>query len=195
MESTSGSHDRTAQSKEEDEPSINTPTTTESIKEEKESEEAIDEKSPHRQSQAQPVQTGNADLFRTTFADNDPKNPRNFSPAYKAWITMQLGLVALVANLASSIIAPAEPALSREFDISSETSVLVVSLYVLGFAFGPICWGPISEVYGRKMSMIPAVAALGLFSIGSAVSRNPQSLFITRFLGMIHLNDVFIRSC
>jgi DHA1 family multidrug resistance protein-like MFS transporter len=31
--------------------------------------------------------------------------------------------------------------------------------------------------------MLPAVAALGLFSIGSATSQNAESLFITRFFG------------
>lgn len=46
-------------------------------------------------------------------------------------------------------------------------------------------WAPISEVYGRRMGMLPAVFILGLFSIGTATSKNAESIFITRFFGGI----------
>jgi MFS family permease len=39
----------------------------------------------------------------------------------------------------------------------------------------------VSEVYGRKISILPPVLVLCLFSIGSATSRSAASLFITRF--------------
>ncbi len=44
-------------------------------------------------------------------------------------------------------------------------------------------WAPISEVYGRRISILPAVFALGLFSIGTATSNNAASIFATRFFG------------
>lgn len=46
-------------------------------------------------------------------------------------------------------------------------------------------WAPISEAYGRKWSMLPAVFVYGLFSIGSATSNNITSLLVTRFFGGI----------
>ena len=46
-------------------------------------------------------------------------------------------------------------------------------------------WGPISEVYGRRWGMLPAVFCLALFSIGTATSKNAASIFITRFIGGI----------
>jgi MFS family permease len=52
----------------------------------------------------------------------------------------------------------------------------------LGLAFGPIIWAPISELYGRRWSMLPAVFCMGCFSIGSALSRNATTYFVTRFL-------------
>lgn len=52
-----------------------------------------------------------------------------------------------------------------------------------GYAFGPLVWAPISEVYGRRWSMLPPVFALGVLSIGTAVSKNAAAVFITRFLG------------
>ncbi|KAK4506249.1 hypothetical protein PRZ48_004214 [Zasmidium cellare] len=119
--------------------------------------------------------------FLVKFDENDPTNPMTFSTVKKAWITLQLGFTALTASLASSIIAPAEGAISSRFHIGSEVTVLVISLYVLGFAVGPLMWAPISEVYGRKWSLIPAMFVLALFSIGTAVAKNPETVFITRF--------------
>lgn len=46
-------------------------------------------------------------------------------------------------------------------------------------------WAPISEVYGRRMGMLPAIFVLGLFSIGTATSKNAESIFLTRFFGGI----------
>lgn len=46
----------------------------------------------------------------------------------------------------------------------------------------PLLWGPVSEVYGRKISMLPAVFCLGVFSIGTAVSQTAASVLITRFI-------------
>lgn len=49
------------------------------------------------------------------------------------------------------------------------------------FAFGPLMWAPISELWGRRMSMLPALVGLALFSVGTGVSRNAQSIIICRF--------------
>jgi MFS family permease len=123
------------------------------------------------------------DPFLVKFGDGDPENPMNFSGHYKAWLTAQMALLAFVGSFGSSIASPAEPVISKYLDVTLEATVLLVSLFVLGYAFGPMLWAPISEVYGRKISMIPAIFVLGLFSIGTAVSNNAASVFITRFLG------------
>ncbi|KAK3068873.1 hypothetical protein LTR53_013236, partial [Teratosphaeriaceae sp. CCFEE 6253] len=121
--------------------------------------------------------------FLVKWDEGEKTNPRNWSNGYKGFITFQLGMLALAASLGSSIIAPAEPRIAEEMGVNQETTVLCVSLYVLGFAVGPLLWGPVSEVYGRKWSMLPAMFCLGLFSIGTAVSNTAASVFITRFFG------------
>lgn len=123
------------------------------------------------------------EAFIVHFEDNDPANPRNFSKVRKASITLLLGFMALTGSIGSSIIAPAEPVIARYIGVSQEVTVLAISLFVLGFAVGPSMWAPISEVYGRKWSMLPAMFILGLFSIGTAVSKSAASVFITRFFG------------
>ncbi|ETI29416.1 hypothetical protein G647_01869 [Cladophialophora carrionii CBS 160.54] len=112
---------------------------------------------------------------------DDPENPQNWSTPFKSWVTFQLGMLAFGASLASSIIAPANRTIAEYVGVSEDVVVLNVSLYVVGFAFGPLVWAPVSEVWGRRWSMLPAATCLVCFSIGTAVSRNAQSVFINRF--------------
>jgi len=105
----------------------------------------------------------------------------NWSSTYKAFITFILGMLALAASLGSSIISPAERQIAQYTGISGEAAVLVISLYIVGFAVGPLIWAPTSEVWGRKVSMLPAMVGLGLFSIGTAVGKNAQTIIICRF--------------
>lgn len=74
--------------------------------------------------------------FLVKWDAGEKTNPRNWSTGYKAFITFELGMLALSASLGSSIIAPAEPAISAYLGVTQEVTVLSISLYVLGFAFG-----------------------------------------------------------
>jgi MFS family permease len=121
--------------------------------------------------------------FKVDWEDGDQANPRNFSFWYKSWITFQLGMLALASSQASAIISPASAAISGHFNISAEVTVLNVSLYIVGFAVGPLLWAPVSELFGRKWSILPAMYILTLFSIGTATSTTPAAMFITRFFG------------
>lgn len=121
------------------------------------------------------------DPFLVKWEPNERANPRNWSALYRGWLTFQLGMLALTASLASSIIAPAEPDIAKYVGVSEEVTVLVISLFVLGFAVGPVFWAPISEIWGRRWSLLPATIGMAIFSIGTAVSKNAASIFITRF--------------
>jgi len=114
---------------------------------------------------------------------DDPLNPQNWKVSYKCFVTLQLGFLALAPSFGSSVISPANQVIARYLGVSEEATVLNISLYVLGFAVGPLLWAPISEVWGRKISILPGIFCLGLFSIGTAVSKNAASIFITRFFG------------
>lgn len=126
---------------------------------------------------------GSSDPYLVQWDDDDKANPRNWKPLYKAFITFLLGMLAFTGSLGSSIILPAQRSIADEFDVSTEVAILIISLYVLGFALGPCLWAPLSELHGRKVSMLPAVFVLGLFSVGTATSQSAASVFITRFFG------------
>ena len=81
------------------------------------------------------------------------------------------------------MFAPGVPELMMEFD--SKNVVLasfVVSVYVLGFAVGPLFFAPLSEVYGR----LPIYHACNLlflvFNIACAVATSLPMLIGFRFM-------------
>ena len=50
---------------------------------------------------------------------------------------------------------------------------LVVSIFVLGWAFGPLLISPLSEIYGRRRVLDCANAFFSVFQIGCALAPNP----------------------
>lgn len=81
------------------------------------------------------------------------------------------------------MFAPGVPDVMREFDSTNEQlASFVVSVYVLGYAFGPIILAPLSELYGRLW--IYNVSNLGfiIFTVACAVSSNLNMLIAFRFL-------------
>jgi multidrug resistance protein len=55
------------------------------------------------------------------------------------------------------------------------------SLFVLGFAVGPLLWAPLSELFGRQILFFGTYAALTAFNAGAAGAQNIETLLILRF--------------
>ncbi|KAL4916165.1 major facilitator superfamily domain-containing protein [Aspergillus aurantiobrunneus] len=112
---------------------------------------------------------------------DDPINPQNWPASYKWWVTFQLGMLALAGSLGSSILTPADRDIAEYVGVSQEVAVLNVTLYLIGYIFGPIIWAPMSEIWGRRVSILPAVFCQALFAIGTARSTNAAEVFCARF--------------
>ncbi|KAF2151232.1 major facilitator superfamily [Myriangium duriaei CBS 260.36] len=114
---------------------------------------------------------------------DDPLHAQNWPNAKKLRIAVALGYVTLCAAFGSSIFSAAIFSIGSEFHFGTEVSTLGVSLYVLGFATGPIIWAPMSELYGRKMPLIISSFGFSIFSLAVAVGKDAQTVFICRFFG------------
>jgi multidrug resistance protein len=68
-----------------------------------------------------------------------------------------------------------------EFNVSQEVVTLGVSLFVLGFALGPLLWAPFSELYGRQIVFVGTYTAFMAFNAGVAGAPNIAGLIILRF--------------
>ncbi|KAF2710442.1 MFS general substrate transporter [Pleomassaria siparia CBS 279.74] len=114
---------------------------------------------------------------------DDPENPMNW-PTSKKWrLIFVLALVTLVTPLASSFFAPGVPLVMRTFQVSSNIiAALVVSIYLLGFAIGPLIIAPMSELVGRYQVYNVCNVLFVIFTIACAVSSNMNMLIAFRFL-------------
>ena len=115
--------------------------------------------------------------------DDDPENPQNWKQWRKWCITVSMGSMTLCVTFASSVFSTATQVTAQQFGVSSEVMTLGTSLFVLGFAFGPLIWGPLSELYGRKIPLFAGFAIFAIFNIPVAVAQNLQTIFVCRFFG------------
>lgn len=114
---------------------------------------------------------------------DDPMHPFNWTRKRKYGIFGALTFSVFTVAFGSSIFATAAEDLMKEFHVGSEVVVLGVSLYVLGFATGPIVWAPLSELYGRKPILIVSAVAFTLFQFAVATAKDLQTIMLCRFFG------------
>ncbi|KAJ4370540.1 hypothetical protein N0V83_005061 [Neocucurbitaria cava] len=113
---------------------------------------------------------------------DDPHNPQNW-PAKKKWrIIAALGAVTLITPLASSFFAPGVPQVLKAFhETSNLMAAFVVSVYILGFAVGPLIIAPMSELYGRMPLYNISNMLFVIFNIACALSKSMGMLVAFRF--------------
>ncbi|KAJ5570009.1 MFS multidrug transporter [Penicillium hispanicum] len=92
-------------------------------------------------------------------------------------------MMTFCVTFASSVFSAADASTAKEFGVSDEVMILGTSLFVLGYALGPIVFGPLSEVFGRKWPLFIGFAAFAIFQIPVAVAQNLQTIMLCRFLG------------
>lgn len=81
------------------------------------------------------------------------------------------------------MFAPGAATLSKEFHITSSTiTSLIVSIYLAGFAVGPMAIAPLSELYGRLVIYHTCNVIYIGFIIGCALSKNTAMFLVFRFL-------------
>lgn len=63
---------------------------------------------------------------------------------------------------------------------SHQLQLILVSLFVLCFAVGPLFWASLSEIIGRQAVFITTFGAFTAFNVGAACSRNIAALLVCR---------------
>ncbi|KAJ5356262.1 major facilitator superfamily domain-containing protein [Penicillium concentricum] len=123
----------------------------------------------------------NGDIVNWT-GSNDPQHPRNFRPLLKWLITAMYGSIATIVTFASSVFSVGNGATAQEFGTSSHVMALGTALTVLGLALGPLVFGPLSELYGRRIPLLAGFLVFSLFNIPVAVAQNLQTIMVCRFI-------------
>ncbi|OKP08351.1 hypothetical protein PENSUB_5718 [Penicillium subrubescens] len=113
---------------------------------------------------------------------DDPDNPKNW-PTNKKWAaTITVSLFTFISPVSSSMVAPALTTIAAQFNVTDQIiSQLMLSIFVLAYAVGPLFLGPLSEIYGRTIVLQLANLFFLIFNIGCGVAQTKTQLIICRF--------------
>lgn len=115
--------------------------------------------------------------------ESDPANPYNWPKWTKVVNCSVIAFLTFITPLASAVFAPGVPELMADFGSDSrELASFVVSVYVLGFAFGPLLIAPLSEIYGRAPVYHVCNVGFVAFLAACALAPGLGSLIAFRFL-------------
>ncbi|GLC70682.1 hypothetical protein PLESTF_001021300 [Pleodorina starrii] len=112
---------------------------------------------------------------------SDPENPQSWPAVHKWALALLVSFATLAIGFCSSAYSGAAGPISAEFGASPEVEMLGISLFVLGFALGPLLWAPLSEFDGRRPVFLFTFAALTAFSAGCALAPTMPALIVLRF--------------
>ncbi|KAH3688989.1 hypothetical protein WICPIJ_000048 [Wickerhamomyces pijperi] len=128
-----------------------------------------------------------AEKYTVSFnGPDDPIHPHNWDMKKKFLTCVMLGFNTATIAWTSSIFSSAVLVIAKKYHVGSTVAILGVSLYVLGFALGPVVWAPLSELYGRKPVLVFSILGFTIFNFGVATAENLQTILICRaFSGAI----------
>ena len=116
------------------------------------------------------------------FAPGDIENPKNWSKTRRWYVCSVAVLLVVNATFASSSPSGSIESISEHFGTSIEVSALVITLFLLGYVFGPLFWAPLSENYGRRWCFVASFSLYNIFNFLCAFAPNFAGLLIGRLI-------------
>ncbi|KAF4340704.1 fluconazole resistance (FLU1) [Fusarium beomiforme] len=124
-----------------------------------------------------------------TFTSNDPENPDNWPKAKKRFVVFTTTLTLVNSTLSSSLPANAMSPMAAEFGIDDKRGnpelALPISLFLAGYVFGPLLFGPLSEIQGRKYVLQAVFIVYIIFTLACALAPNWPSMLVFRLVSGI----------
>ena len=96
--------------------------------------------------------------------------------------TLLLGALATLASFATDMGLPVLTEMAASLGVAPGRAALSLSVFMAGFALGPLVFGPISDHVGRRPVLLGGVAAFAVFGALGAFSRTLGAVLLWRFL-------------
>lgn len=114
---------------------------------------------------------------------SDPQNPRTWSTGSRMTTTLVLVAIAFVVTAASSIDSAIAPQAAENFGVSEVTESLAgTGIFLIGFGFGALAAGPLSEMLGRYPVYMGTLVIFGCWTVGAALAPNIGAQIVFRGL-------------
>ncbi|KAF9458415.1 MFS polyamine transporter [Collybia nuda] len=113
----------------------------------------------------------------------DPLNPKNWPYRQKWAATLVVSSFTFISPISSSMVAPATTQIAREFGVTSTAIIaMMTSVFILGYALGPLLLGPLSEIYGRSRVLQFSNLFYLVWNLSCGFARNKGEFIAFRFL-------------
>lgn len=120
--------------------------------------------------------------FVVEWIENDPGNPLHWNNAKKWAVSLVMAFATLAVSFCSSAYSGGIREQMIEFNANLTIVTLGLSLFVLGFAVGPLLWAPLSEIFGRQIVFIVTFMVFTVFNAAGAGAQNIWTVIILRFI-------------
>lgn len=92
------------------------------------------------------------------------------------------GMLVINSTMGSALPSMAIPKITGDYGVTSQSQmVLPISVYLIGYVFGPIIWGPLSEHLGRRLLSIITFTLFSIFTMACGFAHNWPAFLIFRF--------------
>jgi Bcr/CflA subfamily drug resistance transporter len=99
----------------------------------------------------------------------------------KASLWLIIFIIAL-PQLSETIYTPSLPDIAENLQTTSSMAEYTLTIYLVGFAFGVLLWGNLSDVLGRKPSLLIGIGLYLAGCVSCFLSSSIEMLMISRFL-------------
>ncbi|KAJ3492501.1 hypothetical protein NLG97_g5347 [Lecanicillium saksenae] len=113
---------------------------------------------------------------------DDPQNPKNWAKRRKWLAVISVSGFVLMSPLPTTIVAPAIDTITEELHVT--TTVLrpmVLSIFLLGYAIGPMFISPMSEIWGRTIVLQTFNFIFLVFNTACGAATSIEQLLAFRF--------------
>ncbi|PLB50887.1 MFS transporter [Aspergillus steynii IBT 23096] len=116
------------------------------------------------------------------FTPDDPEDPFNWNPRYKAFISLLLCLMTLFIGLATTAYSSGIGKMTSEFGVSEELGQLGLFTFNFTCALAPLFLAPFCELAGRRVVYVGAYVCFALMFIGLSLGKNIATIIVCRAL-------------
>ncbi|CZT15073.1 related to multidrug resistant protein [Ramularia collo-cygni] len=115
---------------------------------------------------------------------HDPTNPKNWTKRRKWMATITVSLFTFIAPVSSTMVAPALQSVAEDLGTTDSglLTELAMSVFILGFAIGPLLLGPLSELFGRRIVLQLSNVFFFIFNLAAGFATTSPQMIAFRFL-------------
>ncbi|KAI1403516.1 major facilitator superfamily transporter [Hypoxylon fuscum] len=125
---------------------------------------------------------GNGGKTIISWEPNDKENPYNWPKWRKNLIVVTTMMTVINSTMGSALPSMAIPYMAKEWGVTSRLQmVLPISTYLMGYVFGPMVWGPLSEHIGRRNLSIGSFIMFMIWTMACALAPNWPAMLVFRF--------------